>query len=282
MLRIRKWLQAEGYIAFAEVKTDAVRGYLMHIHYQYASATIDKKMWVVRSFFRWAAGSGLMQDPTRTIAFPRKTTPMLPRYVPSESDVSKLLDQPDIDTAIGIRDRAILELLYASGLRAHELLGLQPGQVCLQTRSIQVVGKGQKERVVVFGEVARAWLDTYRSQARLRLVSSQFFTRRFFVARSTRGELGYGSLQKMVRRYADQVNLPMMTAHSLRHAFATHLYQSGADLRTIQMLLGHSNIATTTIYTHVATKRLHDLLAVHHPRGERYERRMRWPGTTAG
>jgi len=183
-----------------------------------------------------------------------------------------LLLQPDTGTSRGVRDRTIIELLYASGLRASELLGLRVDQINPKERAIRVMGKGQIERMVVYGESARTWLRYYLLGTRSRLLRRTGRNHyQLFVNDKGDGNLTYGVLKSIIRRHADAAGMPLLTAHSLRHAFATHLYQGGANLRVIQMLLGHACLATTTIYAKTSAKQLTELIDRHHPRGSRYE-----------
>lgn len=206
----------------------------------------------------------MKEDPTRLIEAPK-----LGRSLPdtlSEEQVELLLHAPDTSTVLGVRDRAMLELLYATGLRVSELIGLREDQVNLRQGVLRVIGKGQKERLVPLGEVAIDWLHRYQQQTRPELLSGALEDILFVTQRKsgmTRQAFWY-----LIKRYAQQVGIRVhLSPHTLRHAFATHLINHGADLRAVQMLLGHSNISTTQIYTHVAKARLKALHAAHHPRG---------------
>jgi integrase/recombinase XerD len=219
----------------------------------------------LRRFYNWCRRERLIdEDPTRLLSAPKLGRP-LPDTL-SEEDVEKLLDAPDTKTPLGLRDRSMLELLYATGLRVSELVGLQQHQVNLRQGVVRVTGKGQKERLVPMGEVAIDWLRRYTQEARPELAAGNldgalFLTRR--KSSMTRQAFWY-----LIKRYAHQVGIRgHLSPHTLRHAFATHLLNHGADLRAVQMLLGHSNISTTQIYTHVAKARLQALHAQHHPRG---------------
>ena len=184
----------------------------------------------------------------------------------SEAQVERLLAAPAEDTALGQRDRAMLELMYASGLRVSELVGLKTFHLGLNEGVLRVMGKGNKERLVPFGQVARQWINVYLAEARPDILKGQQTEDLFVTAR------GCGMSRVMfwmlVKKYAALAGITSpLSPHTLRHAFATHLLNHGADLRAVQMLLGHADISTTTIYTHVARERLKALHAQHHPRG---------------
>jgi len=219
----------------------------------------------LRRFYTWCRRENLIEeDPTRLLAAPKLGRP-LPDTL-SEEEVEKLLEAPDSKTPIGLRDRTMLELLYATGLRVSELVTLREQQVSLRQGVVRVTGKGQKERLVPMGEVAIEWLRRYLTEARPELASGNMAEALFLTNRKsgmTRQAFWY-----LIKRYARQVGIQAhLSPHTLRHAFATHLLNHGADLRAVQMLLGHSNISTTQIYTHVAKARLQALHAQHHPRG---------------
>jgi integrase/recombinase XerD len=188
----------------------------------------------------------------------------------SETHVERLLSAPNVQTPLGVRDRTMLELLYASGLRVSELVGLKTLHVSLNEGVLRVMGKGSKERLVPFGEVAREWLERYITQARPQLLG-QHQTNALFV--TVRGKHAGEAMTRvmfwqLIKRYALLADIQVpLSPHTLRHAFATHLLNHGADLRAVQMLLGHADISTTTIYTHIARERLKTLHAQHHPRG---------------
>jgi len=219
----------------------------------------------LKRFFRHALQRGkLGADPTLTI-----DAPTLPRGLPktlSEADVETLLGTPDVGTPLGLRDRAMLETLYASGLRVSELVGLSVVQVSRDAGVVRVMGKGSKERLVPLGEEALAWIARYLDDGRPRLLAGRGGEHLFVTARGkgmTRQAFWY-----LIKRCAREAGIAKtISPHVLRHAFATHLLNHGADLRVVQMLLGHSDISTTQIYTHVASERLKRLHERHHPRG---------------
>jgi integrase/recombinase XerD len=188
----------------------------------------------------------------------------------TEAQVEALLQAPDTDHALGVRDRAMLELMYASGLRVSELVTLKVFNLSLSENVLRVLGKGNKERLVPFGEVASVWLKQYLEGARAELLAGKqtedlFVTHRGVKAGSAMSRVMFWMIVKKYARTAG-ITAPL-SPHTLRHAFATHLLNHGADLRAVQMLLGHADISTTTIYTHVALERLKVLHAQHHPRG---------------
>ena len=193
----------------------------------------------------------------------------LPRSLPkslTEEDVELLLNAPDVATPLGMRDRTMLEVLYASGLRVSELVGLLIMQVSLNEGVVRVMGKGSKERLVPLGEEALDWVRRYLAQARSALLTGKLSDALFVTGRGT--AMTRQMFWYLIKKHARHGGLHKpLSPHTLRHAFATHLLNHGADLRVVQMLLGHSDIATTQIYTHVARERLKQLHAKHHPRG---------------
>ena len=219
----------------------------------------------VRRFYRYLVREGVVQaDPSRDIEMPR-----LGRKLPntlSERQVEALLAAPDTDAPLGRRDRAMLELMYATGLRVSELVGLKLHQLNLRHGVVQVVGKGGRERLVPLGEEAQAQLQAYLDADRARILRERVSE---FVFLSRRGaSMTRQNFWYIIKRYALQAGIPStLSPHGLRHAFATHLLNHGADLRVVQLLLGHSDLSTTQIYTHVARVRLKQLHAQHHPRG---------------
>ncbi len=219
----------------------------------------------LRGFYRYLLREGrITLDPTLDIESPRLGRP-LPGSL-AEEDVERLLQAPDVAEPIGLRDRAMLELLYATGLRVSELVGLQQGQIHMSQGVLRVLGKGSKERLVPFGEEAGHWLQRYQREARPLLLGG-IVSEALFPGRGgqpmTRQTFWY-----RIKHHARQAGIAAaLSPHTLRHAFATHLLNHGADLRVVQMLLGHSDLSTTQIYTHVARARLQTLHAQHHPRG---------------
>ncbi len=240
-------------------------GYIAARHAGTRASTANRRLTVFKRFFRWALREHLVtQDPTLKLDAARQ-----PLRVPkdlSEGLVEALLAAPDVATPLGLRDRAMIELMYASGLRVSELVGLKTVHLGLAEGVLRVVGKGAKERLVPFGEEAHAWLLRYIAEARGTILGGQVSDALFITARG--GPMTRQMFWTLVKRHARQAGITApLSPHTLRHAFATHLLNHGADLRAVQLLLGHADIGTTTIYTHVARERLRQLHARHHPRG---------------
>jgi integrase/recombinase XerD len=218
-----------------------------------------------RSFYRWALREGhIVEDPTLRIESPKQGRP-LPKSL-SETDVERLLGAPDLELALEFRDRTMLEMLYACGLRVSELVGLQLEQVGLNQGIVRVLGKGGKERLVPMGEEALDWLIQYMRGPRIELLKGQSSNVLFPSNRSR--EMTRQTFWYRIKLYGERADIQShLSPHTLRHAFATHLLNHGADLRVVQMLLGHSDLSTTQIYTHVAKQRMQELHEHHHPRG---------------
>ncbi|UWN51425.1 Tyrosine recombinase XerD [Alcanivorax sp. ALC70] len=228
-----------------------------------SARSVARQLSAMKSFFRWMKREGrLQEDPTLNVDRPRTGRP-LPKTL-SEADVEALLAAPDLDDALGLRDRAMLEVLYACGLRVSELVGLTLSQVNPRQGLVRVVGKGDKERLVPLGEEALYWLERYLRDSRPALLGADrevlFPSRRG--TRMTRQTFWHRIKQLAVRAGVQK----SLSPHTLRHAFATHLLNHGADLRVVQLLLGHSDLSTTQIYTHVAQHRLREVYERHHPR----------------
>ncbi len=220
----------------------------------------------LRRYYRYQVREGrLQEDPSALIDSPSLGRP-LPDSL-SESQVDALLEAPDINDPVGLRDRAMLELLYATGLRVSELVSLEHSQISLQQGIVRVMGKGNKERLVPMGDEAVSWIEQYKIEARPDLMKGHQLCSQLFVTRRGSG-MTRQAFWYLVKRYALQVGISQtISPHTLRHAFATHLLNHGADLRVVQLLLGHSDLSTTQIYTHVAKARLQNLHREHHPRG---------------
>lgn len=219
----------------------------------------------LRQFYQYALREGwLCADPSARIDAPKIGRP-LPKSL-TEAEVEALLEAPDLEDAEGMRDRTMLEVLYATGLRVSELVGLRPEQVSLNQGVIRVVGKGGKERLVPMGDEAQGWLERFSRGARRELLGARVCPHLFPTRRGqgmTRQAFWY-----RIKKHAATAGISgTISPHTLRHAFATHLLNHGADLRVVQLLLGHSDLSTTQIYTHVARERLQQLHAAHHPRG---------------
>lgn len=263
------WLQetaSRGVLLSTEVDL-ASYAVAKHIHTKATSA--NRRLTVFKRFFRWALRERLItQDPTLRLMNAKQ-----PLRVPktlTEADVEQLLAAPDVGTPLGLRDRAMLELMYASGLRVSECVGLKVFNVSLSEHVLRTFGKGSKERIVPFGEHAADWITRYLQQARAGLLKAQQSEDLFVTTRGSKagGAMTRVAFWQIIKKYALQAGITKpLSPHTLRHAFATHLLNHGADLRAVQMLLGHADISTTTIYTHVARERLKQIVAANHPRG---------------
>jgi integrase/recombinase XerD len=245
------------------VTDDTLFLYLMHLRSRgLASRSLARHLSALRGFFAFAAGENwLPESPAALIENPK-----LPRLLPdvlSREEMGRLLDAPDTATPLGYRDRTMLELLYAAGLRVSELVGLTLGDYDAQAGLVRVFGKGAKERLTPIHAMAREFLSTY-----LESIRGAFHPREQFVFLNRSGQgLTRQAVWKGIKRYALLADVSTrISPHSLRHSFATHLLEGGADLRTVQMLLGHSDISATEIYTHVQTSRLLAMHRTHHPR----------------
>lgn len=260
------WL-ADQKITLEQVQEDTIQHYLaFKFSKQQASASsVYRLVSCLRRFYGYLLSQSLIaKDPTMRIQSPK-----LPKHLPnslSESEVESLLNAPDTQDSLGLRDRAMLELLYACGLRVSELVTITINEMSLQDGVIRITGKGNKTRLVPMGEHANDWLEQYLNHARPALLKQRLSDALFVTNRGagmTRQAFWY-----VIKRYAKQADITkQLSPHVLRHAFATHLLNHGADLRVVQLLLGHSDISTTQIYTHVARERLKQLHEKHHPRG---------------
>ena len=218
-----------------------------------------------RRFYRFLLREGMIQeDPTVKIEMP-KIGRSLPKSL-TESEVESLLGAPDIDDPLGHRDRTMLEVLYATGLRVSELISLKQSQINLNQGVLRIRGKGDRERLIPLGEEAQRWLREFISGPRLEILLERQSDHVFPTRRGDR--MTRQAFWHIIKRYAKKAQISgKLSPHTLRHAFATHLLNNGADLRVVQLLLGHSDLSTTQIYTHVARERMKDLHAQHHPRG---------------
>lgn len=246
-----------------------------HLHAYFAAragaraTTANRRLTVLKRFFRWALREHLIQaDPTLRLLAAKQ--PMRMPMTLNEDQVAALLAAPDADTPLGQRDGAMLELMYASGLRVSELVALKTFHVSLADGVLRVLGKGSKERLVPFGEVAGDRLRLYLEAGRPAILG-QLQSEDLFVTSAGRkrgSAMSRVMFWTLIKRYATRAGIATpLSPHTLRHAFATHLLNHGADLRAVQMLLGHADISTTTIYTHIARERLKDIVLQHHPRG---------------
>ena len=242
-----------------------LQGYFAARHAQTRATTANRRLTVLRRYFHWALRERrITQDPTVRLLAARQ-----PLRVPgtlTQAQVEALLHAPDPSTPLGLRDRAMLELMYASGLRVSELVTLKTFHLGLAEGVLRIMGKGGKERLVPFGDEARRWLERYLLEARGVILGGQQTDDLFVTQRgSAMSRVMFWIIVKKCAQLAG-ITAPL-SPHTLRHAFATHLLNHGADLRVVQLLLGHADISTTTIYTHVARERLRQIHAQHHPRG---------------
>ena len=263
-----RWQNAQGRPLAHTVEGD-LHAYFSARHKASKATTANRRLTVFKRYFRWALRERITtSDPTLKLQ-PARQALRVPKTL-TEPQVEALLAAPDTETELGVRDRTMLELMYASGLRVSELVTLKTLNVSLSENVLRVFGKGGKERLVPFGEVASEWICNYLKSTRPRLLGARQ-TQDLFVTNSG-SKPGTAMSRVMfwmiVKKYALMAGITSpMSPHTLRHAFATHLLNHGADLRAVQMLLGHADISTTTIYTHVAHERLKAIHAQHHPRG---------------
>ena len=258
------WLHTQNTSLSSAVEAN-LQAYFAHRHMDTKATSANRRMTVFRRFYRWALRDNrLLVDPTLKL-LSAKQPQRLPKSL-SEAQVEALLNAPDTDTALGLRDRAMLELIYASGLRVSELVNLPLLSLNMREGVLRITGKGDKERLVPFGEEAGDWLQRYLDTARNELLAKKNSPAVFVTQRGV--AMSRVMFWMLIKKYAllADIHAPL-SPHTLRHAFATHLLNHGADLRAVQMLLGHADISTTTIYTHVARERLKQLHAQHHPRG---------------
>lgn len=259
------WLAASAGRGLDQTTETDLRAYAVERHAGSRATSANRRLTVFKRYFRWALRERLVDaDPTLRLLAARQ--PVRVPKVLSEAQVEALLTAPDVDTPLGLRDRTMLELMYASGLRVSELVELKSVHLSLSESALRVTGKGSKERLVPFGEEAHRWLARYLAEGRGEILKGQASDALFVTARG--GPMTRQMFWKLIKAHALRGGVAVpLSPHTLRHAFATHLLNHGADLRAVQMLLGHADISTTTIYTHVARERLRVLHAQHHPRG---------------
>jgi integrase/recombinase XerD len=259
-----KWLNADNGKALNDTREVDLRGYAVVMAAGKATSA-NRRLTVFKRYFRWALREHLLTaDPTLKLLGAKQPV-RVPKTL-SEAQVEALLAAPDTDTPLGLRDRTMLELMYASGLRVSELVTLKSVHMNLTDAALRVTGKGARERLLPFGEEAHAWIKRYLAEARADILGGQVSDALFVTARG--GPMTRQMFWQLIKKYALLAGvLTPLSPHTLRHAFATHLLNHGADLRVVQMLLGHADITTTTIYTHVARERLKTLHHQHHPRG---------------
>lgn len=252
--------------ALVNVSREQITGYMTQLKEKgLAAATIARKLAAIKAFYRFMTAEGYMDaNPAEVVEAGTKGI-KLPRVL-SEDEVVRLLNQPDITTAEGFRDRTMLEVLYATGMRVSELISLTLERVDLNMKYIIAFGKGSKERIVPLGSIAAEFLQQYLEKVRPKLTHADRNTNIVFLAFGGH-ELTRQRFWQIIRAYGRKANInKALTPHILRHSFATHLLDNGADLRSVQELLGHSDISTTQIYTHLTNKRLRDIYAKAHPR----------------
>ncbi len=261
------WLEDRRKVGLLQTTHADIQGYLgemFTVQHARASST-GRSLSSLKRLFRYLLRQGRIQvDPTLKVDAPK-----LPRQLPktlTEKDVELLLAAPDTETPLGLRDRAMLEVLYACGLRVTELVSLKLAEVSMDMGALRVTGKGNKERMVPLGEEALDWLNRYVSTSRSVLLGAHVSDDLFVTSRAE--AMTRQMFWQLIKKHARNAGIEKpISPHTLRHAFATHLLNHGADLRVVQMLLGHADISTTQIYTHVARERLKQLHLRHHPRG---------------
>jgi len=262
------WLQAHARSLHQTTELD-LQAYFSEQHAATKATTANRRLTVFKRYFRWALREGLLQtDPTLKLQSAKQAL-RVPKTL-TEAQVEALLAAPDTAQALGVRDRTMLELMYASGLRVSELVTLKTFNLSLNDNVLRVLGKGSKERLVPFGQVASQWLRQYLGSARPELLAGKQTDDLFVTARGATAGSAMSRVMfwMVVKKHAAAAGIRVpLSPHTLRHAFATHLLNHGADLRAVQLLLGHADISTTTIYTHIARERLATLHAQHHPRG---------------
>ena len=257
------WLKEKD-VAISEVCESLISDYFVYVKKSLKTSTLNRKISAIKKFYLWMNRERYIStNPSsrlKGLKFNQKLA-----YVLNENQLSNLFSIPNTETSNGLRDRTILELMYASGLRVSELVGLKYTDCLLSEKAVLVSGKGRKERVVPFGDETVFWIENYLSSSRPKLLkdkSSDFF----FVGKGG-GKLSRQFIWKLVRKLGAQIGLEnYCTPHTFRHTFATHLLNNGADLRAIQLLLGHADISTTQIYTKIALDNLKQIYAKHHPR----------------
>ncbi|HLA35587.1 MAG TPA: site-specific tyrosine recombinase XerD [Rhodocyclaceae bacterium] len=261
------WLETQAHTLLT-VDEVTINAYLLYLHQRpggIKSTSQRRLMASLRRLFLWLRQQGRLQnDPLLNISRPPLTQRM-PKTL-SEINVEALLNAPDIETPLGLRDKAMLEVLYATGLRVSELVGLRLFDISLNDQIVRAIGKGSKERLVPLGEIGAEWLQRYLTTARAGILKQHVCDAAFVTTHGA--AMTRQMFWMLIKKYAASTGLPAqkVSPHVLRHAFATHLLNHGADLRVVQLLLGHADISTTQVYTHVARERLKRLHAEHHPR----------------
>jgi integrase/recombinase XerD len=259
------WLQTQRHKDLLATAADDLNAYFAARHDETKASSANRRLAVLERFFQMALRQNrISTDPCLRLKS-AKQAPRFPKVL-SEAQVEALLAAPDVGTPLGLRDRTMLELMYASGLRVSELVLLKSIEVGMNEGVLRITGKGNKTRLVPFGEEARSWIERYLQEGRPAILAGQVDDALFVTARGA--AMTRQMFWTLIKKYAVQSDIRApLSPHTLRHAFATHLLNHGADLRVVQMLLGHADISTTQIYTHVARERLKKLHAEHHPRG---------------
>jgi integrase/recombinase XerD len=259
---LAEWLKEKSLL---EVVENEIYAYFAVKHETTKATSSNRRLAVFKRFYKWALRENKIHHNPCLKIVSAKQSVRIPKVL-SESQVEALLEAPNIGTSLGMRDRTMLELMYASGLRVSELVLLKSIEVSLEEGVLRIVGKGNKTRLVPFGEEARVWIEKYLREARLQILGEKISDALFVTARG--GAMTRQMFWVLIKKYAHGADIyAPLSPHTLRHAFATHLLNHGADLRVVQMLLGHADISTTQIYTYVARERLKKIHAQHHPRG---------------
>ncbi len=263
---LSRWLHASGTSALLAVDDTALNGYFASRHLETRASSANRRLTVFKRFFQWALREHMITADPCLLLRPAKQPPRFPKTL-TEAQVEALLETPDTATPLGLRDRTMLELMYASGLRVSELTQMKTIEISLNEGVARVVGgKGNKERLVPFGTEAGDWLRRYLTEGRPALLGERACEALFVTQRGD--GMTRQAFWHLIKRHAREAEIyAPLSPHTLRHAFATHLLNHGADLRVVQLLLGHADISTTQIYTHVARERLRELHQHHHPRG---------------
>ena len=266
LLLLAQWLYKTAHLDLYAVDEKELTAYIAHRRSDKAT-TANRRLTVFKRFYRYALRNHLVKSDPCIGLRAAKQAMRFPKTL-SEDQVTSLLNAPNIETPLGLRDRTMLELMYASGLRVSEIVSLKTVALGMNEGVVRIVnGKGGKERLVPFGGEAGQWLRKYLAEARAPLLEGKS-SDAVFIGRHTGSALTRQAFWALIKRYALLANIPVaLSPHTLRHAFATHLLNHGADLRVVQLLLGHADISTTQIYTHVARERLKSIHQQHHPRG---------------
>jgi integrase/recombinase XerD len=260
------WLQAECGKTLLDAKPADLNAYFFAKHETTKATSSNRRLSVLKRFYQLALRQRKIADDPCLKMHSAKQAPRVPKTL-SEAQVEALLDAPDVESPLGLRDRTMLELMYASGLRVSELVLLKVVEVGMNEGVLRVTGKGSKTRLVPFGQEARRWIERYLAEGRPAILNGQIDDALFVTARG--GAMTRQMFWTLIKKYATAADIRApLSPHTLRHAFATHLLNHGADLRVVQLLLGHADISTTQIYTHVARERLKQLHGEHHPRGK--------------